>query len=482
MSNYKYKQLLELLNKQIDSGVLVEELPSVRQFAAESDVSISTVLQAYSELETQGKVVAEPKRGYFIQQPQLHPSTTYNYGSHSISVSLGKDIYQEVQYSLNDPSLLPLSSTAPSSVVDSSQQLTRLARKCLTAEVFKLDKEDPVTGLPELKVALCKYWFNRFGKITPEQLVIVSGRIQALQTAITGLGLRGERIAIESPVSFYFRSGLAPLNLDVIEIPQQQDYQEELELLDKTYLQTPFKCFLVNPSFNDPTGRILSEKDKLALLTWAKKRNVILIEYDRSPLHFFGNKPLSLSELATNKNFNDIQIVSIGDYFDTISMTFSLGYMVCIGCSELISLAKQVTSEPADILFQRMLISLLKSGKYIKHLNQIRKEMRLNHQKCIERLNISSESKLSISQVSGGPCLWIKLPKGQSSESLWHKAMDKKVAIAPGKIFTFGNAYDDFFRITFALPLNDEMEKGLKALAKILKTFDVNGYVSINCW
>ncbi|MBM7072161.1 PLP-dependent aminotransferase family protein [Shewanella sp. 202IG2-18] len=331
-----------------------------------------------------------------------------------------------------------------------------------------------MTGLPELKVALCKYWFNRFGKITPEQLVIISGRIQALQTVITGLNLRGERIAIESPVSFYFRSGLAPLNLDVIEIPQQQDYQEELELLDKTFLQTPFKCFLVNPSFNDPTGRILSDKEKLMLLTWAKKRNVILIEYDRSPLHFFGNKPLSLAELATNKGFSDIQIVSIGDYFDTISMTFSLGYMVCIGCSESISLAKQVTSEPANILFQRMLISLLESGKYIKHLNQIRKEMRLNHQKCIERLNISSESKLSISQVSGGPCLWIKLPEGHSSENLWYKAMDKKVAIAPGKIFTFRNEYNAFFRITFALPLNDEMEKGLEALAKILKTFDGN--------
>ncbi|MBM7074455.1 GntR family transcriptional regulator [Shewanella sp. 202IG2-18] len=146
MNNYKYKQLWGLLNKQIDSGVLVEKLPSVRQFAAENDVSISTVLKAYAELETQGKVVAEPKRGYFIQQPQFHPSQRYiyhgyNYGAHSVSVSLGKDIYQEVQYSLNDPSLLPLSSTAPSSVVDSSLQLTRLARKCLTAEIFKLDKD-----------------------------------------------------------------------------------------------------------------------------------------------------------------------------------------------------------------------------------------------------------------------------------------------------------------------------------------------------
>ena len=208
----KYQQLYQLLVDEISTGKLIGKLPSVRQFAAIHQVSISTILKAYTELEKQGLVIAEPKRGYFIQPlANLINDEKHCYGSQSISVKSGKDIYQAVQYSLNDPQLLPLSATAPSSVV--KKLLNRIARKCLTQDVFSLNREDPVTGLPELKIALCHNWFNRFGKIKPEQLVITSGRIQSLQTLLIALNLTTKHIAIESPVSFYFRSGLAPHEL-----------------------------------------------------------------------------------------------------------------------------------------------------------------------------------------------------------------------------------------------------------------------------
>ena len=274
----KYQQLYQLLVDEISTGKLIGKLPSVRQFAAIHQVSISTILKAYTELEKQGLVIAEPKRGYFIQPlANLIDDEKPCYGSQSISVKSGKDIYQAVQYSLNDPELLPLSSTAPSSVVNSEKLLNRIARKCLTQDVFSLNREDPVTGLPELKIALCHNWFNRFGKIKPEQLVITSGRIQSLQTLLIALNLTTKHIAIESPVSFYFRSGLAPHELNITEIPQQQNYDDELKLLDESYNENPFDCYLVNPSFNDPTGRLLSDDNKRALLTWAQMRNVTIL-------------------------------------------------------------------------------------------------------------------------------------------------------------------------------------------------------------
>ena len=458
----KYKQLYQLLVNEINAGVLIRKLPSVRSFAATHQVSISTVLKTYTELEKHGLVIAEPKRGYFIQPSvKLSVCEQYTYGSQSISVKSGKDIYQAVQYSLNDPELLPLSATAPSSVVDSEKLLVRVARKCLTKDVFSLNREDPVTGLPELKLALCQNWFNRFGQITPDQLVITSGRIQALQTLLTALNLVNKHIAIESPVSFYFRSGLAPHELELTEIPQQADYQDEIRLLDNTYLQKPFDCYLVNPSFNDPTGRLLSDENKIQLLTWAKKHNVIIIEYDRSPLNFYGSKPLSLAELATKNGITDIRLFSIGDFFDTISPTFSVGYVICFDDVEQVKLTKQVTSEPPEILIQQMLIHLLNSGKYSEHLNAVRNQMRINYQKCLGILGDDKRCSVNTAAVEGGPCLWMRLPSGYSSEKLWQQALKQKVAIAPGKVFSFAENYDEYFRITFALPFDQRMEEGL---------------------
>ncbi len=182
--------------------------------------------------------------------------------------------------------------------------------------------------------------------------MITSGRIQSLQTLLKALNLVNQHIAIESPVSFYFRSGLAPHDLNITEIPQQKNYQDELRSLDQTYLQKPFDYYLVNPSFNDPTGRLLSDEDKLRLLSWAERRNVNLIEYDRSSLHFFGRKPLSLAQSATQNEMTDIRLFSIGDFFDTISPTFSICYVIYLSDVEQVKLTKQVTSEPPDSLLQ----------------------------------------------------------------------------------------------------------------------------------
>jgi len=81
-----------------------------------------------------------------------------------------------------------------------------------------------------------------------------------------------------------------------------------------------------------------------------------------------------------------------------------------------------------------------------------------------------------MSQPEGGPCLWFKLPLGLSSETLWAKVIESKLSIAPGAMFSFNHSYDDYFRITYALPWDEKMESGMLRLAEIIMDFigDVN--------
>ena len=196
------------------------------------------------------------------------------------------------------------------------------------------------------------------------------------------------------------------------------------------------------------------------------------IEYDRSPLNFYGRKPLSLAELATQDGMVDVNLYSIGDFFDTISPTFSLGYVICLGDVEQVKLAKQVTSEPPDILLQKMLIEILTSGKYSEHLSDIRNQMRVNYQKFLSIFGGDTCHASSVLPIEGGPCLWFRLPKGQSSQNLWQQALKQKVAIAPGKVFSFTESYDEYFRATFALPFDLQMEEGVLRLAVLVKSYN----------
>ena len=64
-----YVALARSLEHLIDQGTLRpgHRLPSVRRMALQRDVSISTVLQAYTLLENRGLVEARPQSGYYVR-------------------------------------------------------------------------------------------------------------------------------------------------------------------------------------------------------------------------------------------------------------------------------------------------------------------------------------------------------------------------------------------------------------------------------
>jgi DNA-binding GntR family transcriptional regulator len=64
-----YTLLAESLEEQLRSGVFQanEKLPSLRKFAEQRSVSISTAQMAYNQLEDRGLIDVRPKSGYYVR-------------------------------------------------------------------------------------------------------------------------------------------------------------------------------------------------------------------------------------------------------------------------------------------------------------------------------------------------------------------------------------------------------------------------------
>ncbi|MCL1079978.1 PLP-dependent aminotransferase family protein [Parashewanella spongiae] len=469
-AKFKYQKLVDEIVVAIESGLLTGKLPSVRKASKDRSVSISTISQAYAELERLGWIFSESKRGYFIHQTRNENSKP-QYGHDITSISNGRSLAESVQYSLNDPNVFPLSSTAPSSVLDNEKVLNRLSKKTSNNRVFQKNLEEPIAGLPEYRQALSRYWLSQSLLLTQDQIIATHGRNEGLLTALLAMNKSGKAVAVESPTSFYFQAVISQLNFDVIEIPQQHNYQDELMLLELAYSTHKFDCLVVNPSFNDPTGRLLSKGDKLDLLHWASRNQVTIIEYDRSELYFSCDKPSSLVNLAINHSIDNLRLISIGDFFDTLSPTLKLGYMVCLNCFQECLLTRQTTLEPVNLHMQHIITECLESGQYSKLLRNLRHQLRINYIKANTIFSELLELGTYISQPNGGPCLWFQLPKGVSSHGLWEMAINAQLSIAPGTVFSFSNNFEDFFRVTFALPWDDSMESALIKLTKLTKDF-----------
>ncbi|ACJ31496.1 Aminotransferase/transcriptional regulator, GntR family [Shewanella piezotolerans WP3] len=471
MAVFKYRKIVDEITTAIELGQLTGKLMSVRALAKQKKLGVSTVVQAYHELERLGWIVAKPKRGYFvISTVRAKPP---NYGRQINRVLAGLSLDKAVQYSFNDNDILPLSCTAPSTVIDPEQLLGQLHKKALAKRPYKLWMQDPIEGVSEFRLAICQHLSRSQQHFRYDQLLITNGRQEGLLLALIAAKALNRPIAVESPMSFYFQTMLKQFNAEVVEIPMQADYRDELALMSTAYNSQAFATYLVNPNFADPTGRVLSVSEKELLIEWAEQRDVTLIEYDRGELHFDNERPVTIASLV--KEQSSCRVICIADFYDTISPSISLGYLVCINSFDECQFAKQTVAEEPSIVLQYMLQQMMQSGRYQKHLRHLRNQLKQNYTATIALLRphlaaINTE-QLYISQPAGGPCIWFKLPNNLSSHVLWHKMVEKKLSIAPGAMFTLGEGYDNFFRVTFALPWNESMIKGISLLGEIVAEF-----------
>ncbi|WP_299004111.1 PLP-dependent aminotransferase family protein [uncultured Shewanella sp.] len=471
MPNFKYRLIVNHIIDEIEREQIKGKLMSVRELAKIRGVGVSTVVQAYYELEKQGWIEARPKVGYFvINKKSITPP---NYGKKINYIQAGLSLNKAVQFSFNDPNILPLSCTAPSSVIDNELLLNRLHKKALKHRPYQLIMQDPIEGLPSLRQAITQHLAKSNQIFKPEQILINNGRRDGLMTALIATQTLTGPIAIESPMSFFFQSILKQINANVIEIPIQERYQDELNLLSTAYQLQPFKTYLINPNFADPTGRVLSNKDKLALIQWAEKHEVTIIEYDRGELHFGTHRPCSIASLVTPNSH--CRIITLSDFYDTLSHTINLGYLICTNTLDPCLFAKQIISEEPNLCLQYMMIELMQSKQFAQLMRQLHTRLKANYTSALSLLlpsfNQINRADFYYSQVAGGPCLWIKLPDHLSSETLWEQAIAAKLSIAPGAMFSFNQDYQSFFRITFALPWDRQMEAGVKRLGELILAY-----------
>ncbi|SFD40044.1 PLP-dependent aminotransferase family protein [Pseudoalteromonas denitrificans] len=475
MSDFIYQKLSSEIIQAINSGILHEgeKLDSVRKLASKREIGVSTATHVYRELEKCGWIYSIEKKGYFVasQNTKNTESNKQSYGNYFLSPEELSELplANAVQFSFNDPKILPLSCTAPSTVVDAEVILNQMHRKALKRRPYRMLMQDPVEGLTALRIEISKHYLRSGQVVEYNDILITNGRKDSFFVVLQALKLKKSCIAIEAPSSYFFQSMLQEHDIKTVAVPMQSDFSVELELLDKAYQAEAFSAYLFNPNFNDPTGRVLSKQEKLQLIAWAEKNEVALIEYDRGELSFSGQRPPSVTSLLMTDS--TCKVISIVDFYDTISATISLGYIICRNTYKECLFAKQVNIEESSISLQYMILEMLQSAKYNKFVDKVRSQLAYQ---CRQTSIILSEylgGKVIINKPSGGPCLWLKLPKYISSRELWHYLIKFNIAIAPGCMFITSAQFDNYFRVTFGLPWDEKMQLGITNMAKHINDF-----------
>lgn len=260
----KYQQLAEQLREQIASGIWQpgDRLPSLRDQVALSGMSFMTVSHAYQLLESQGYIIARPQSGYYVAPQAIKmPKAPVIPVTRDEEVDINTYIFDMLQAS-RDPSVVPFASAFPDPRLFPLQQLNRsLAQVSKTATAMSVIENLP-PGNAELRQAIARRYALQGITISPDEIVITAGALEALNLSLQAVTEPGDWVIVENPCFYGALQALERLRLKALSVATDVKEGIDLQALELALQEYPVKaCWLMTNSQN-PLGFTLTPQKK----------------------------------------------------------------------------------------------------------------------------------------------------------------------------------------------------------------------------
>jgi DNA-binding transcriptional MocR family regulator len=467
--DFRYRHLTEEIEQNIMAGIYRpgERLPSIRKLHKQSNLSISTIYRAYTELETLGLVEARPKSGYYVNPVALRKLKAPQFRKISYPPKKVKlsSMINSVISAINNPYLLPLGSTVTDSELLPFKFFSRILKDLSHSEIKSMISYSLSEGYPELRRQIMLRTVGVLEKTTPDDIVITNGCMEAVALSLLALTQPGDTVAIETPTNFGFLQLLKELGLLVMEVPTDPRHGVELDELEKMFRQTRVNVCLFVPNFHNPLGAVMPDDNKQRLVKLIKEYNIPLIEDNISSELYFGKqRPQPLKAFDHHE-----LIISCSSFSKTLAPGLRIGWVVPGRfVKEKIQNLKAAISVTTSTLDQYLIAEFLASGAYERHLRRLRNSLK----KQIVRTAFSiqkyfpSETRLAI--PTGGTLLWVQLPPGVDGLEVYQKALDHNIAIIPGVVCSNSGQFGNFIQISSGSPFTANLERGIEKLGRIV--------------
>ncbi len=302
-----------------------------------------------------------------------------------------------------------------------------------------------------------------------DDILITSGGQQAIEMLTKALVNEGDVILCEMPSFIGALNAFRSYNAKLIGIPMDHDGMD-MEVLERTLQTTKNVKFIYTiPTFQNPSGHVMSLERRKKLLELAQKYNVLILE--DSPyfeLRFAGEyvPPIkSMDETGC--------VLFSGSYSKILAPGIRIGF--AIAPKELISkltVAKQVSDVHTNLFFQMIAAEYLKRYDLDAHIAKICDLYRTRAELMCSCIDEKFGGKVQYVRPTGGLFLWCSLPEGYDSMDFCRKTGEKKVVAVPGNSFSVDEReVTPSFRMNYSLPGEEQIRKGIDLMAEVLHDY-----------
>jgi len=344
-----YEQVRDLvLAGRLHAGA---RMPSSRVLADRLSVSRITVLLSYERLIAEGLLETRPASGTFVSAVRAP------------SGEGGEPARASAEPAVNDRAAASARVGQPDAALFPAGRWQKLMRGALDRLGVQVPADHPA-GNPALRAAIAE-WLStsRRLQVAPEQIIVTSGRQQAVHL-VAHLTLRpGARLVVEDPCDPDASASLASESAPPLRVPVDAD-----GLCVDRLPEGHADLLHVTPEHQRPLGVMLSRGRRMALLGWANRSGATVLEEDcDGELHYGDTALPSLACLDPDR-----RVILLGGFCLSLGAYPGLAYLVLPHRLVAPALAaRRLLDDARPSLEAGALAEFVASGEYARHLHRL---------------------------------------------------------------------------------------------------------------
>lgn len=464
-------QIQEMIMKDlIPKGM---RLPPTRKLSQMLGVNRSTVISSYNELLAEGFVESHVGKGTVVVGKKLTGEGIYSLSpliwSEYFGVSsrtIHNSIIRESANWLSQEDVISLASGYSPPEYYPMEDFQKIMNRLLEKKSHMILNQSTCQGYFPLREILSKKMMLEGISANPNEILIVSGSMQGLYLLAKILLEPGDLVVVEKPTFLGALQIFSELGARIIGVPVDEEGMR-VDILENIVSRQKPKIIYTLPTYQNPSGAVLSLERRKKLLNLAYKYHIGIIEDDPSSKFYYENEPPPSLKSLDRSNY----VIYLSTFSKLLFPGLRIGWLAASRqVIERITRSRQFIDISSNTLGEYVFSEFLRENLLEKHLDELRRLYSRKKDVMISALSKYCSSLMKWSKPEGGFYVWCNLNKGLSSRELLRESFYEKVAFIPGGTFfpeeIEGEAW---LRLSFTYEKEDLIEEGIKRLSKAIK-------------
>ncbi|HVE70244.1 MAG TPA: PLP-dependent aminotransferase family protein [Thermoanaerobaculia bacterium] len=365
---------------------------------------------------------------------------------------------------INDPRIISFAGGVPNPDTFPAERIAEVAAKVVRERRAVSLQYGPTRGLPRLCESIATIMRGRGVVCTADDVLTTTGSQQALDLIAHTLLDEGDVVAVELPTYIGGSASFFARSARLVGV-QQDDEGIVPESLREVVSRTRIKLLYTIPNFQNPSGRLMTQKRRAAVLELAEEFDFLIIEDDPYGELVYVD---GVDTTATKANDASGRVLYLGSFSKVLAPGLRCGWIVAPApLLERLEIAKQAADLCSGMLDQSIVDELVAGGELGPQIERVRDFYRGKRGVLIAELERHFTGHAHWTPADGGLFTFVTLHQDVDTAAKVKEAVENGVAFIPGGPFFVDGSGANSMRLTFAKESDERIREGVARLAKV---------------